>query len=96
MIQQAFAQRIGQTFASFPVGGAQLTPHVLARSLRRGQTKTIGLTVPDISPFFAEIARIVEGVGLQSGHSVILCNSDGNLEKEAACINVLVAKAGRP
>ena len=68
-------------------------PNVLARSLRRGETRTIGLVVPDNSnPFFAEVARIVEDVGFEKGYSVILCNSDGSLEKEAAYISVLIAK----
>jgi len=68
-------------------------PNVLARSLRRGETKTIGLIVPDNSnPFFAEVARIVEDVGFENGYSVILCNSDGNADKEAAYINVLITK----
>lgn len=68
-------------------------PNVLARGLRRGETKTIGLVVPDNSnPFFAEVARIVEDIGFENGYSVILCNSDGNLEKEAAYVNVLIAK----
>lgn len=68
-------------------------PNVLARGLRRGETKTIGLIVPDNSnPFFAEVARIIEDIGFQNGYSVILCNSDGDLEKEKAYVNVLVAK----
>jgi len=68
-------------------------PNVLARGLRRGETKTIGLIVPDNSnPFFAEVARFVEDIGFENGYSVILCNSDGNLEKEAAYIDVLIAK----
>lgn len=68
-------------------------PNVLARGLRRGETKTIGLVVPDNSnPFFAEVTRIVEDIGFENGYSVILCNSDGNLEKEAAYVNVLIAK----
>ncbi len=68
-------------------------PNILARSLRRGETKTIGLVVPDNSnPFFAEIARTVEDLGFATGYSVILCNSDDNLAKEAAYIEVLIAK----
>jgi len=68
-------------------------PNVLARSLRRGETKTLGLVVPDNSnPFFAEIARVVEDVGFARGYSVILCNSDGQPKKEAAYIEVLIAK----
>jgi LacI family transcriptional regulator len=68
-------------------------PNILARSLRSGETKTIGLVVPDNSNlFFAEIARTVEDLGFAAGYSVILCNSDDNLDKEAAYIEVLTAK----
>jgi LacI family transcriptional regulator len=68
-------------------------PNVLARSLRRGETRTIGLIVPDqANPFFAEVARTVEDTGFQNGYNVILCNSDDTLEKEAAYLQVLIAK----
>jgi LacI family transcriptional regulator len=68
-------------------------PNSLARSLRIGKTKTIGLVVPDNSnPFFAEVSRCVENIGFEQSYSVILCNSDGLLEKEAAYINSLIAK----
>lgn len=68
-------------------------PNILARGLRVGKTNTIGLIVPDNSnPFFAEVSRVVEDVGFDSGYSVILCNSDGNLDKELTYIAVLVAK----
>lgn len=68
-------------------------PNVLARGLRMGQTKTIGLVVPDNSnPFFAEISRIIEGVGFEQGYSVILCNSDYNSDKEKAYVDVLLTK----
>jgi LacI family transcriptional regulator len=68
-------------------------PNILARSLRQGISHTIGLIVPDNSnPFFAEVARIVETRGFEAGYSVILCNSDGQLEKELTYVNVLLAK----
>ena len=68
-------------------------PNILARSLRQGITHTIGLIVPDNSnPFFAEIARVAETVGFENDYSVILCNSDKNVERESAYINVLIAK----
>jgi LacI family transcriptional regulator len=68
-------------------------PNVLARSLRRGETQTIGLIVPDNSnPFFAEVARTVEDVGFENEYSVILGNSDNSLDKETAYIRVLIAK----
>ena len=68
-------------------------PNTLARSLRSGRTKTIGLIVPDISNlFFAEVARKIEDRGLEHGYSVILCNTDDEGAKEAEYINVLIAK----
>ena len=68
-------------------------PNRLARSLRRGETNTIGVIVPDSSnPFFAEVARGVEDTSFEERYSVILCNSDGDLEKELFYTNVLTAK----
>ena len=68
-------------------------PNFLARSLRRGVSKTIGLIVPDAANlFFAEIARKIEDFGYQQGYSVILGNSDNNPEKQANYINTLLAK----
>ena len=64
-------------------------PNVLARSLRRKKTHTIGIIIPDSSnPFFAEVARGVEDTSFEQGYSVILCNSDGNLDKEVFYANV--------
>lgn len=68
-------------------------PNRLARSLRRGETHTIGVVVPDSSnPFFAEVARGVEDASFAQRYSVILCNSDGDLEKELFYTNVLTAR----
>jgi LacI family transcriptional regulator len=68
-------------------------PNILARSLRIGRTKTIGLVIPDISnPFFAEISRKIEDKGFELGYNVILCNTDEDLIKEQRYINVLIAK----
>jgi LacI family transcriptional regulator len=68
-------------------------PNILARSLRSGETKTIGLIVPDGSnPFFAEIARQIEDLGYRKGYSVILGNSDNNPDKQTSYINTLLAK----
>jgi len=65
-------------------------PNMLARSLRRGETRTLGLIVPDsANPFFAEVARKIEELAFNQQYSVILCNSDGNLEKERRYSEVL-------
>lgn len=68
-------------------------PNLLARSFRRRITHTIGLLVPDNSnPFFAEVARMIEDAGFREGYSVILCNSDLSKDKQAAYVDVLLAK----
>ena len=68
-------------------------PNLLARSLRQGKTHTIGMIIPDnANPFFAEMARGVEDTSFEQGYSVILCNSDGNLDKELLYANVLAEK----
>lgn len=68
-------------------------PNSLARGLRSGKTKTIGLVIPDISnQFFAEISRKIEDKGFEYGYSVILCNTDDDPQKEKSYIDVLLAK----
>ncbi len=68
-------------------------PNSLARSLRRGETKTIGLILPDsANPFFAESARLLEEAAYQKSYSLILCNSNGDLEKERLYSEVLFNK----
>jgi LacI family transcriptional regulator len=68
-------------------------PNVLARSLRRGETHTIGMIVPDsANPFFAELARGIEDTSFAHGYNLILCNSDGDLDKELIYADVLTEK----
>ncbi len=68
-------------------------PNALARGLRSGRTSTIGLVIPDNSnPFYAEMARLIENAGFQHGYSLILCNADNDVEKEAIYISTLLAK----
>jgi len=68
-------------------------PNLVAGSLRRKKTNTIGLIVPDNSnPVFAELSRAIEDIGFSSGYSVILCNSAYNLDKEIKYVRVLRSK----
>jgi len=68
-------------------------PNILARSLRRGETKTIGLILPDsANPFFAESARMLEEAAFRRSYSLILCNSDGDIQKERRYTDVLFNK----
>jgi LacI family transcriptional regulator len=65
-------------------------PNELARSLRRGHTRTLGLILPDsANPYFAEIGHAIEVAAYESGYNVILCNTHGVEQKESHYINVL-------
>jgi len=60
-------------------------PHLLAQSLRRGSTRTVGFVLRDISnPMFAQIARRCEQELRAAGYSMILTNSDGDVDAEPA------------
>lgn len=68
-------------------------PNALARSMRRGQTHTIGVVLPDISnPFFGDLARQIEGEMFEAGYSAIICNTDGDTDKELRYLDVLLSK----
>ncbi len=68
-------------------------PNGLARSLRRGQTHTLGLILPDsANPFFAGIARAIENAAFQIGLSVILGNTEGNCARERYYVDLFTQK----
>jgi LacI family transcriptional regulator len=68
-------------------------PNALARSLRRGITFTIGLILPDsANPFFAEIGRAIEETAFQYGYNVILCNTEGEYNREQIYVDLLTKK----
>lgn len=68
-------------------------PNLLARSLARRQTFTVGIIVTDIAnPFFPQLVRGAEDVLQSGGYSTLLCNSDGDYEKEARYLELLLSK----
>jgi LacI family transcriptional regulator len=65
-------------------------PNSMARSLVTRQTKTLGLILPDITnPFFPEIARGAEDRARQSGYSIIICNTDDDVDRENSYLDML-------
>jgi LacI family transcriptional regulator len=67
-------------------------PNNLARNLTRQKTSALALIVPDFAdPFFTLILRGAEDVARRAGYRVILCNSDGDLEREDAYLEDMVA-----
>src|ERR1700687_404569 len=68
-------------------------PNLLARSLAKQQTHTLGMVVTDIAnPFFPAIVRAAEDAAQKAGYSVLLCNSDDKQDKEALYLELLLSK----
>ena len=68
-------------------------PSGVARSLRARATGTLGLLVPNASnPYFAELARGIEDHAERNGYSVILCNSDDDIDKQLRYLRVLLER----
>jgi DNA-binding LacI/PurR family transcriptional regulator len=68
-------------------------PNRIARSLRVQNTTTIGLIISDIqNTFFTSLVRAVEDVAYDHSHSIILCNTDETVEKEALYIDLMLAE----
>ncbi len=64
--------------------------NALARNLRRSESLTLGIIIPDsTNPFFAEVARGIEEVCFENGYLVILCNTSEDPEKAAAYLTAL-------
>jgi len=59
------------------------SPNLIAKGLQASQTFTIGLMVPNIAnPFFALMAKNIEKWASKAQYSVILVDSDEDIEKE--------------
>ena len=68
-------------------------PNLIARSLIKQKTQTIGMIVPDIAnPFFPMVVRGAEDAAQKHGYNLLLCNSDDNLEKEEKAVELLLSK----
>jgi len=71
----------------------QYYPNSAAQSLRSQKSKTIGLIVPDISNFFfTDIVKGIESKLKKHGYTLILTNSNENIDIEMEQIRVLNAK----
>ena len=65
----------------------------LARALVMGSSGAVGLLVPDITnPFFSDIARGVGEVADGKGAGVILCNTDGRIDRELTYVRLMRRK----
>ena len=62
-------------------------PNMLARSLRKGTTNTIGFVISDISnALFIKLARYVEKEAMNQGYKIFFASSD---EQDGKCIEAI-------
>lgn len=68
-------------------------PNQLARSLRTKQSRTVGMIIPNINnPFFPAVVRGVEDVLNRQGYTLIVGNSDYDIQKEEEYYRTFCAK----
>ncbi|WP_427982687.1 LacI family DNA-binding transcriptional regulator [Agarivorans sp.] len=69
------------------------SPNVIARNLRRSESKTIVVIVPDISNmFFANIVRGIQRVALKNAYKVLLGDSIHTVEQAKAYMDLVRSK----
>ncbi len=68
-------------------------PNRAARRLRAQSSNVIGLIISDIqNPYFISIIRGIEDAAYAQNMSIILCNSDEDVKKQAMYLNVMQAE----
>ena len=67
-------------------------PNRLARGLIQRKTGAFGVIVPDVAnPFFTLVVRGVEQVAWRAGYHVILCDTQGDLDRERGYLEDMVS-----
>lgn len=65
-------------------------PNIIARSLSGNKTYLIGVIVTDIgNPFFADIVKSIESEAAKKGYSIMLFNTNYNIQKEIYYLTIL-------
>ncbi|WP_280519546.1 LacI family DNA-binding transcriptional regulator [Pseudomonas sp. PP3] len=78
LLSDAIARRIEQSIAELGY-----RPNQMARGLKRGRTRLIGMLVADIrNPYSIAVMHGVETACRQHGYSLVVCNTDRDDEQE--------------
>jgi len=71
----------------------QYEPNLIARSLKTGETKTVGMILPDISnPFFATVFRGAEDYLRKEGYSLVMGSSDNDYTEEKRLLDFFILR----
>ncbi|WP_444641813.1 LacI family DNA-binding transcriptional regulator [Caproiciproducens sp. R1] len=67
-------------------------PNQIARSLKMQSTNTVGIIVPDIRDYFANVIKGADTIFSEAGYSIILADSNESDEKEEKYLKLLYEK----
>ncbi|MFU2315275.1 LacI family DNA-binding transcriptional regulator [Rahnella sp. PCH160] len=85
LLSDALTERIGRAIALL-----DYQPSQMARSLKSGQTRLIGLIIADITnPYSVEVMRGVEAACRQEGLTLLVCNTNNELDQEKHYLQLL-------
>lgn len=87
LLSEGIAQRIEAAIASLGY-----RPNQMARGLKRGRTRLIGMLMADIrNPYSIAVMHGVETACRQHGYSLVVCNTDRDPDQEARQLEALHA-----
>ena len=67
-------------------------PNLSARSLRGGRSGVIGLAVPGLNPYFAELAALVERAVAEAGYTLLVDQTEALHERESRVVRGIRAQ----
>ncbi len=68
-------------------------PNTLARSLKRAETRTLGLVIGDIgNPYFTDVVSALEAAAGNAGYTVVLSDIGEDSEREMAAVRLLIGR----
>src|SRR3954463_11865132 len=89
----AFVSADLKTRVEAAVAALGYQPNLLARSMAKQRTQTIGMIVPDIAnPFFPEVVRGAEDAAHAAGYTLLIASSDNDVRKEEVYLRLFLAK----
>lgn len=75
------------------IGELQYVPNLIARSLKKDATFSLGFLVSDITNnYFIEMAKAVEDIVNNEGYSLIVCSTENKRKRELAYLELLTSK----
>lgn len=87
LVSPATRQKVMATAATYGY-----TPNAIARSLKNGRTRALGIVVSDIqNPFYSSVVREIERVAAGRSYSCVICNADEDAYGEERSLELLLS-----